>query len=192
MLDNGFTAGVNVNGDDWFNGAKIEVDIDGDASTSDDIYVRTIKDYARTDYVVTVATPFVRKSVVSGKTATKTDGTGATTTALYICDPAATQWSSREVATTDDAYNGMYLLIDLDGYPGTIDDIELQEINDYDGSTAFSRSLPLCRRCRRNAARGPSSRSWQTLTLRRQGRLSASTPAKPCWLRKLLVCLTPF
>ena len=128
----------NTAANDWFNGAKIEVDIDGDASTSDDIYVRTIKDYTATDHVVTVATPFVRKSVVSGKTARKSDGTGATTTILYIydgTDAASKQWSSSEVATTDDAYKGMFLLIDLDGYPGTIDDIELQEINAYVGST---------------------------------------------------------
>ena len=88
----------NTAANDWFNGAKIEVDIDGDASTSDDIYVRTIKDYAATNNVVTVATPFVRKSVVSGKTARKSDGTGATTTILYIYDGTDTQWSSSEVA----------------------------------------------------------------------------------------------
>ena len=131
--------------DDYYNGAMIEVDIDGDDSTGDDVYTRKILDYAKsaTFPTVTLAIPFIRKSVLSGVGGTKDDLSGASTTAIVLDDlvervPENTKTLGTSVSSVPDYYNGMYILIDNDGYPGTEDDIDFVAITDYDGATGIA------------------------------------------------------
>ena len=131
--------------DDFYNGAMIEVDIDGDDSTSDDVYQRRIKDFAKDAALptVTLAIPLVRRSLLSGTGGTKDDGTASTATAIVLDDlaerfPETGKVTGTTVSSVDDFYNGMYILVDNDGYPETEGDIDFVQISDYVGATGIA------------------------------------------------------
>jgi hypothetical protein len=201
--------------DDFYNGAIIEIDIDGDPSTGDDIYTRKIFDYAGATNQVTIKIPFIRKSLLSGRaaggnsntqivlpiaqvplasftfagatgctdgtwklrvtggggggadcTATVTGGvvTGVTCGAqgLFASKPTAEFYPSPEGPTTcttyptfvatlavsttaapTGTYVNMYILVDIDGYPQTENDITFTQITGWDQATRTATVGPL-------------------------------------------------
>jgi cysteine-rich repeat protein len=142
---------------DFYKGVLIEVDIDGDPSTSDDIYVRKIAGFSAANTAtpaypdVSIKIPFIRKSLLSGRTGKAGDDAAN----LYLADSSDIGGSEggRGLSDDNDFYNGMVLILDIDGYPETEDDIYVQTINDYVGAT---RKVTLAA----NAATATADSTW--------------------------------